>query len=141
MFQLHPQLDNDCFTLGRFELCRLLMMNDASYPWFILVPERSELREIHHLDEGDQQQLISESSALASAIETAFAAEKINVAALGNLVPQLHIHHIARYASDPSWPAPVWGKHPAKPYNDRLRDERIEQLLDQLQRPLYPVDC
>jgi diadenosine tetraphosphate (Ap4A) HIT family hydrolase len=115
-FTLHPQLAQDCFILGQFELSLLLLMNDSQYPWFILVPKRLNIKEVHHLLEAEQQQLLSESSALAQAIEDAFKADKINVAALGNMVPQLHIHHIARFTSDAAWPKPVWGTSPAIPY-------------------------
>lgn len=126
---LHPQLEKDCFVVGHFPLSVLLLMNDANYPWFILVPQREGITEIHQLSEEDQQQLMKESSQLAACIETAFKADKINIAALGNMVPQLHIHHIVRYKSDPAWPAPVWGKVPPNPYatadvnqlNERMR--------------------
>ncbi len=91
-------------------------MNDANYPWFILVPEREGLRELHELAETDRHALWEESALLARALTQAFAPDKLNVAALGNVVPQLHVHHIVRYRHDAAWPAPVWGKHPAKPY-------------------------
>ena len=115
---LHPQLEKDCFVIGRLPLSLLLLINDANYPWFILVPQREGITEIHQLSDKDQQQLMRESSQLAAVIEKAFNADKINIAALGNMVPQLHIHHIVRYKSDPAWPAPVWGKVEAIPYLD-----------------------
>jgi len=114
---LHPKLAHDCFVVGRFSLSALLLMNDSRYPWFILVPQRQHVSEIHQLSEADQQQLMRESSLLATCIETEFKADKINVAALGNIVPQLHIHHIVRYRTDPAWPAPVWGKLPPMAYS------------------------
>ena len=114
---LHPQLKQDCFVIGSFPLSVLLLLNDSRYPWFILVPQRPDIHEIHQLPEADQQQLMRESSLLAECIETEFKADKINVAALGNVVPQLHIHHIVRYRSDPAWPAPVWGKLSALAYS------------------------
>lgn len=121
VFELHPQLGRDCLTVGRFELCRLLLMRDANYPWFILVPMRNGITEIFQLQRPDQLRLIAESSALARALAEAFRADKINIAALGNVVPQLHIHHIVRYRDDPAWPFPVWGRVPAAPYAaDRL---------------------
>jgi len=113
---LHERLRRDCIVIGRFPLCALLLLNDANYPWFLLVPQRDAIREIHQLDAADQQQLIRESSLLAAAIEHAFRADKINIAALGNIVPQLHVPHIVRYRSDPAWPDPVWGRLPARPY-------------------------
>ena len=115
---LHPQLEKDCFVIGSFPLSLLLLINDANYPWFILVPQREGITEIHQLSEEDRQQLMRESSMLAACIEKEFNADKINIAALGNMVPQLHIHHIVRYKSDPAWPAPVWGKLEAIPYLD-----------------------
>jgi diadenosine tetraphosphate (Ap4A) HIT family hydrolase len=129
---LHPQLEKDCFVVGQFPLCALLLMNDINYPWFILVPQREGITEIHQLSEADQQQLMRESSQLAACIEKEFKADKINIAALGNVVPQLHIHHIARYKSDPAWPAPVWGKLPATSYattDAEQLSERIRLLL------------
>lgn len=116
MFQLHPQLAQDGIVLGRFPLCRLLLLNDANYPWFVLVPERDGVSEIYQLAEGDQQQLLRESSHLARVLAEVFVADKMNIAALGNVVPQLHVHHIVRYRSDAAWPAPVWGRLPARPY-------------------------
>ena len=116
MFTLHPQLQADCIPLGRFPLCQLLLLNDSNYPWFILVPEREAVSEIYQLSAEDQQQLMRESSYLAQRPAERFKADKMNIAALGNIVPQLHLHHIVRYRHDPAWPAPVWGKVPAKPY-------------------------
>ena len=129
---LHPQLEKDCFVIGRFPLCLLLLINDANYPWFILVPQREGIIEIHQLSDEDQQQLMRESSMLATCIEKEFNADKINLAALGNMVPQLHIHHIVRYKSDPAWPAPAWGKLEAVPYLDEevkiLRSHLLQSL-------------
>lgn len=117
MFALHPQLQQDCRPVGRFALSRLLLMLDANYPWFILVPARAAMTEIYQLDEPDRWQLAQESASLASAMARGFRAHKINIAALGNVVPQLHLHHIVRYRDDPAWPAPVWGKVPAQAYS------------------------
>lgn len=128
MFELHPRLETDCITIGSFPLCRLLLMNDSNYPWFILVPQRAGIREIFELSEDDQHQLLRESSALSRVISDHFNADKINVAALGNMVPQLHIHHIVRYKSDPAWPAPVWGHAPAKPYSEEEMSELVKTL-------------
>lgn len=125
---LHPQLQADCAVLGRFALCHLLLMNDANYPWFILVPDQDNVREIYELSVQQQQQLMAESSLLARSLVAAFAADKLNIAALGNVVPQLHIHHIVRYRHDPAWPRPVWGVQPKKPYNDTERAVTIARL-------------
>ena len=109
MFELHPQLAQDCVTVGDFPLSRLLLMNDAQYPWFILVPRRRGITEIFELNQQDRDQLHDEVLSLTQALKDGFAADKMNVAALGNMVSQLHVHVIARYRDDPSWPAPVWG--------------------------------
>ena len=118
--------------MGRFPLSHLLLMKDSNYPWFILVPDRDNITEIHQLSDKDQQQLIAESSILSRIIEQQFNADKINIAALGNLVPQLHLHHIVRYTTDAAWPAPVWGKLPAKPYTD----EEMQQVITLLKTGL-----
>jgi diadenosine tetraphosphate (Ap4A) HIT family hydrolase len=120
-WQLHERLAADTFVLGDFPLCRLLLMNDANYPWFILVPRVPGAREIYLLDEADQSRLLKESAQLSRAIMDACTGEKLNVAALGNVVPQLHLHHVVRRAADPAWPAPVWGRHPPKPYDEAAR--------------------
>jgi len=132
---LHPQLEKDCFVVGQLPLCTLLLLNDANYPWFILVPQREGITEIHQLSDEDQQQLMRESSQLAAVIEKEFNADKINIAALGNMVPQLHVHHIVRYKTDPAWPAPVWGKVEAIPYlaeEVKILKSHIFQGLPQL---------
>ena len=128
IFQLHPRLEQDCIVIGRFELCRLLMMNDSQYPWFILVPERADMREIYQLSKAERELLIEESSYLAENLTVLYKADKMNIAALGNLVPQLHIHHIVRYQTDKAWPAPVWGKFDAVPYTE----QRLIHIKDQL---------
>ncbi len=126
-FQLHPRLEQDCIAIGRFELCRLLMMNDSQYPWFILVPERADLQEIYQLNKAERELLTEESSYLAENLAALYKADKMNIAAIGNMVPQLHIHHIVRYQVDKAWPAPVWGKFDAVPYTER-------QIADNLTR-------
>jgi len=123
MAELHPQLQKDCLLVGRFTLCRLLLMRDANYPWFILVPDREDISEIFQLSGEDQVQLLRESSRLSAVLVERFHADKLNIAALGNVVPQLHVHHVVRYRDDPAWPAPVWGHVPARPYTpDELSD-------------------
>ncbi len=123
MFELHPQLAQDAIAIGDFPLCRLLLCNDNNYPWFILVPRRSQIREIFQLEERDQRQLLKESSQLSQVLVKIFQADKLNVAALGNLVPQLHIHHIVRYQDDPAWPKPVWGLFPSQAYSKRTAQD------------------
>jgi len=131
-FSLDPRLEADCFRLGAFSLSLLLLMNDANYPWFILVPRRAGVSEIYELDHGDRRQLCEESTLLAKGLATRFAADKINVAALGNVVSQLHVHHIVRYTSDCAWPAPVWGAAPPLPYTPEQLTERRSTLRSML---------
>ena len=133
MFELHPRLARDTFVIGDFPLSRLLLMNDASYPWFILVPRRADIVEIFELRHDDQLQLLKESSQLSMVLSRVFEADKLNIAALGNMVPQLHIHHIVRYRSDQAWPQPVWGRFPAQPYSKRALQETCANLIEQLQ--------
>lgn len=128
MFTLHPQLATDCVVLGRYDLCLLLLMNDRQYPWFILVPQRANICEVYQLTADDQALLWRESAALSENLAQHFAADKMNLAALGNVVPQLHLHHIVRYRHDPAWPAPVWGKFPAAPYTKNELAELLEKL-------------
>lgn len=116
MFTLHPRLAADTLKLGDFPLCSCLLMNDMHYPWIILVPRIADVREIFELTVKDQQQFLRESSYVSERLSRHFSADKINIGALGNMVPQLHIHHIARYQNDAAWPGPVWGKHPAEAY-------------------------
>lgn len=132
MAEIHPKLAADCLTLGKFPLSYLLLMLDANYPWFILVPDREATQEIYQLSPEDQQQLLRESSSLGEALMKAFQGDKLNVAALGNVVPQLHVHHIVRHQSDPAWPAPVWGRVPARAYEPALQDGVITLLKQQL---------
>ena len=127
-FELHARLQQDCFAVGRFALCRVLLMNDANYPWFVLVPQRPDVREIHDLNAPDRLQLMTESCAFAVAMARAYEPDKLNVASLGNVVPQLHVHHIARYRDDPAWPAPVWGVVAPRPYAGDERHARLARL-------------
>ena len=133
MFELHPQLAKDCIVLGDFPLTRVLLNKDANYPWFILVPKRENIREIFELSEADQQQLLWESSYFSKQIYDLFNADKLNVAALGNMVPQLHVHHIVRYQTDAAWPGPVWGQLPAIEYAPGQLEESSERLRAVLQ--------
>lgn len=141
MFELHPRLADDTMVIGDFPLSRLLLMNDANYPWFVLVPRRAGVREIFQLGDTDQIQLLKESSQLARVLAKTFEADKLNVAALGNMVPQLHIHHIVRYSTDPAWPKPVWGLLPAKPYSPSAVQETCAKLIEQLQDFMPDAGC
>lgn len=108
-FELHPQLVKDTSLIGQFPLCVALLHKDNAVPWIILVPKRENLRELHHLPMKEQQQFLLESQAVSQALEATFQPDKLNFGALGNMVPQLHIHHIARFKDDIAWPGPVWG--------------------------------
>lgn len=116
MFTLHPRLQQDTLAVGAFPLSLLLLMNDRTYPWLILVPRRAEISEIFQLSAADQGQLLRESSHLSQTLSELLRPDKLNIAALGNVVPQLHLHHVVRFRNDPAWPAPVWGKTAAVPY-------------------------
>jgi diadenosine tetraphosphate (Ap4A) HIT family hydrolase len=129
---IHAQLRADCLVLGRFPLCHLLLSRDANYPWCILVPDREGVTEIHQLNDADQQQLIRESSQLARVLEKTFTPDKLNIAALGNIVPQLHLHHIVRYHDDLAWPAPVWGQVAPQSYGE----QQLAALLASLGKAL-----
>lgn len=131
MFTLHPRLEADCIVMGDFPLSRLLLMNDARYPWFILVPRRNDISEIYQLEDQEQQQLQRESSLLGKHLMERFGGDKLNIAALGNLVSQLHIHHIVRYRDDETWPGPVWGVGITTPYAvERLAE--IREIIEPL---------
>ncbi len=127
-FRLHPSLQKDCIKLGRLTLCRVLLMNDSQFPWLILVPEREGITEIYQLSATDQQQLIHESSYIAEQLSQSYQADKMNIAALGNMVSQLHIHHVVRYKSDKAWPAPIWGKFDAIPYTATVLKETVARM-------------
>ena len=127
-FDLHPQLAADTLEVDRWACCRVLLINDATYPWLILVPQRPGLRDFHELSAGDLALATDEIVRASQALEQLFQPVKINVAALGNMVPQLHIHVIARFEDDPAWPKPVWGVAPAVPYGAAELAGRLEAL-------------
>lgn len=126
-FQLHPRLAQDGFKIGSLGLSELLMMNDSQYPWLILVPRR-EAKEIYQLNAVDRQTLLDESCLIAQTLQNLYQPDKLNIAAIGNLVPQLHIHHVARYQTDKAWPAPIWGKLPPCPYSDSQAQLEINKI-------------
>lgn len=131
-FTLHPRLMADTTVLGDLPLSRVLLVKEALGPWLILVPRYDALREIHHLSEQDQQQLMRESSAVAALLEQDYQAEKINIGALGNLVPQLHIHHIARFSNDVAWPGPIWGNTQGIQRSEEVQQALAEELRQEL---------
>ena len=112
---IDTQLLQDCYVLGRLEHCHLLLLNNAHFPWFILVPQ-TQHTEFHHLDAALQQQLLNHMNTLSLFIEQHFSVSKINTACIGNIVRQLHIHVIGRRTSDPCWPGVVWGRAPQQAY-------------------------
>lgn len=117
IMELHPRLKADTIFLQDLELCQLLLLNDSNYPWLVLVPKR-DVREFHDLIPEEQVLLMLEITQTSRRLEAAFKPFKINVASLGNVVPQMHIHVIGRYENDPAWPKPVWGVVPLKPYSE-----------------------
>ena len=132
MFELNPVLDSDTVTVVEWPLSLVLLSLDANYPWCILVPRRAGIREIYELNDSDREQLLRESCALGEVMMQLFEGDKLNVAALGNMVPQLHLHHIVRFEGDEAWPGPVWGVVEALRYSEELLNERVEALRDAL---------
>ena len=131
-WSLHPQLERDTASLGDLPLSRVLAMNDANYPWLILVPRKADITEIIDLDQPEQAQLMSEVTRVAHALRDVTACHKLNIAALGNAVPQLHVHIIARFRHDPAWPKPVWGAVPARAYSREELDKFIAPLRQKI---------
>ena len=127
-FVLHPQLAADSDTIIDLALSRVLLIDERRYPWLVLVPRVAELRELCDLPPADRQQLLDESCSVAGLLKRHFAFDKLNVATLGNLVPQLHLHHVARRRDDPAWPGPVWGHSPRQPYPPATRASLVQRL-------------
>lgn len=139
LFALHPRLAADTHPMGDLPLCRVLLMNDARFPWVILVPRRTGLHEMTDLQPEDAPAMMGEIGMVSKALRDTLSPDRINVAALGNMVDQLHIHVIARTMSDPAWPGTVWGHGGAKPYDEpsllRRRNELVPRLkLESLAR-------
>jgi diadenosine tetraphosphate (Ap4A) HIT family hydrolase len=127
-FEMDDRLVADTHPLGRLELCDLRLMDDANYPWLILIPRVAGARDLIDLDAAQRHRLSDESDRAARLLRDAFRPDKLNVAALGNVVAQLHVHVIARFENDPAWPAPVWGRVEARPYAPEALVERIRLL-------------
>ncbi len=127
-FALHERLAEDTFPVARWALSRVLLMNDANFPWLILVPERPGLRDLHDLLPNDLATIMDEMVRASRALQGLFKPDKMNVAALGNMVPQLHIHVIARFETDSAWPKPVWGAAPPQPYEQEIAEELVSDL-------------
>lgn len=131
-FKLHSQLAADTFKVLTLEVSQLLLMNDARYPWLILVPQVSNMRDLHNLPAKQYQAVTQEITQVSEVLESIAQAHKMNVGALGNMVPQLHIHIIARQIDDAAWPAPVWGVGEIQPYSQDAADTLIQQLVSKL---------
>jgi diadenosine tetraphosphate (Ap4A) HIT family hydrolase len=134
MYRLHPQLEQDTLRVGDYVLCEVRLMNDARYPWLILVPKRAQIQEIYELTMEEQQQLVLESSFTARQMMQLFSAQKMNVAALGNQVAQLHIHHVARFSTDAAWPQPIWGAGQSQPYSEVAVKAMLSQVRNALDK-------
>lgn len=132
IFKLDPRLEETTAVVGHFPLSVVLLALDANYPWCILVPKRASIIELHHLADEDRQQYAKESGYISEVMAGLFSADKINMAALGNMVPQLHIHHIARYKDDAAWPNPIWGAVAATEYDAEELSSRISRLRSAL---------
>ena len=132
-FTLHPQLAQDTVPVGDLPLSRVLLANDTNYPWLILVPRKPGLVELIDLEENEQVQLLAEIARTARTLKEVTACDKLNIAALGNQVAQLHVHVIARRKSDAAWPKPVWGAAKPSAYDPKMRDDLIGTLRRRLQ--------
>lgn len=132
-WSLHSQLQKDTIDIGDLPLCRVLVIKDAQYPWLLLVPRRPDAVEIIDLDEVEQAQLMTEISRVARALKDVTQCDKLNIAALGNAVPQLHIHVIARRTSDAAWPRPVWGVLPPLAHDP----EEVQAFISAIRRKIW----
>jgi diadenosine tetraphosphate (Ap4A) HIT family hydrolase len=132
---LDPRLAADTHPVGDLPLSHLLLMDDARFPWLVLVPRIAGARELIDLDEADRRTLLTEVCDIGRALETLHAPDKLNIAALGNVVPQLHVHVVARRTTDAAWPQPVWGHGVREPYAAAAR----EQCLAGLRTALKPL--
>ena len=127
-FDLHPRLVKDTYVVANLNLCRLLLMNDSNYPWFILVPRIENISELFHLTKVDRQSLNNEIDELSRRLLLHFNAKKMNVAAMGNIVPQLHVHVIVRKETDAAWPNPIWNNVDIVPYEKNISDDLIKDI-------------
>ncbi|MDH4121026.1 MAG: HIT family protein [Deltaproteobacteria bacterium] len=134
LFQLDARLAEESVLAAELPLCLALLRNDRAYPWLVLVPRRAGARELHDLSSADQALLMGEVTLAGRVLAGLFAPDKINTGALGNIVPQLHVHVVARTTGDPAWPGPVWGHAPRQPYGPEELEQRranIGQALRQ----------
>jgi diadenosine tetraphosphate (Ap4A) HIT family hydrolase len=131
-FTLHPQLAKDTILLGDLPLSRVLLVDDGAFPWLLLVPRRRAVSEMTDLGAVDRARLMTEICLVAEAVKAETGCDRLNIAALGNVVPQLHVHIIARFKSDAAWPRPVWGQVPASPYGEKARDGALVRFRRRL---------
>ena len=136
MFELDPRLNNDTLLLGEFPLSQLLLVKDNRYPWCILVPKVVAVTEIYQLSVPQQQQLTAESACVAQTLMQLFAGDSMNIAALGNVVSQLHIHHVVRYQNDYSWPGPIWGVGSAQAYQAEELNDLANKIITAVSKQL-----
>jgi len=132
MFKLHEMLADDAVEVARWDLCLVLLMKDKNYPWLILVPQRPGLKDLHDLEPADHGALMAEITRASRALATVYRPDKINVAALGNVVSQLHVHVIARFHSDAAWPSPIWNVVPTLAYDAADLTRTVETLRNAL---------
>ncbi len=128
MYTLDKQLQQDTTYLGQFTLCDVLLSKDAQYPWVILVPRKENIREIFHLSNEEQHLLSDESVYVSQRLADFYKADSMNVAALGNVVAQLHVHHVVRKTNDATWPKPIWGALPSQAYEKSTLINQVEEL-------------
>ena len=130
MFKLNDRLHNDTIEICDLSLCKVLLMNDSNYPWLILVPQINDLTEFHHIPVERQMDVMNDISIASNVMEKLHQPVSLNVAALGNVVTQLHIHVVARFKEDATWPGPIWGQVPVKPYTE----EEITKISQKLKK-------
>ena len=128
MYTLDSRLQQDTVYLGHFKLCDVLLMNDSQFPWVILVPRRGSTSELYQLSVEERYLQSDESCYVSQRLSDYFKADSMNIAALGNVVPQLHIHHVVRKKDDLCWPKPIWGAITAKPYEKTALDKMVKEL-------------
>lgn len=137
-FKLDSRLEKDSFFICDLALSQLRLINDEQFVWLVLIPRVNEVKEIIDLSEKQQEQLCRESACVSSALRSGFSPDKLNVAAIGNIVEQLHVHHICRFINDVAWPAPVWGRQEMIAYSTSARETLLKQLNNLIKK--YRVD-
>lgn len=136
-FEIDERLARDSLPVTELPLCQLRLMDDARYPWLVLIPRRSGISEVYQLEEQDQRQLWREATAIGHAMMAMFEGDKLNIASLGNVVAQLHVHVVVRRRDDDSWPAPVWGRGEARPYDLEAQGGMRERILAELENLMF----